>query len=155
MKKVAESSCQLPCAGWLRLLGELGHSVRNFHRHFWTEKKRKKGELQCLSAPEHRSFCFNLSTFSLYNVLYLSLSPDAACSPFSTFLVLPRLLCFLYQVLFICRSSYCLAEHQSLLCSFMLSLLSQSQFSLSTPPACCFPHGLASFQTCVPPILPS
>lgn len=42
MKKVAESSCQLPCAGWLRLLGELGHSVRNFHRHFWTEKRKKK-----------------------------------------------------------------------------------------------------------------
>lgn len=35
----------------------------------------------------------------------------------------------------------------------MLSLLGQAQnWALSTPPACFFPHGLASLQTCTSPI---
>lgn len=119
------------------------------------QKRNKKGESQCLSAPKHRSFYFNLSTLSLHAALHLSLSPGATYLPFSAFLVLPRFLCFLYHVLFIECSSCCLAQCPSLLCSFMLSLLSQFQFSLFAPPACCFPHGLASLQTSVFPILPS
>lgn len=73
-----------------------------------------------------QSFCFNLSTFSLHAALHLLLSPDATHLPFPASLILPSLLCFLCHVLFMHHSSYCLAEHQPLLCPFMLSLLSQS-----------------------------
>lgn len=80
-----------------------------------------------------QSFLLNLSAFSLHAALHLLLSPDATCSHSSASLPLPSLLCSLFHVLFMHHSSYCLAEHQPLLCPFMLSPLSQSQFFSSTP----------------------
>lgn len=52
---------QLPCAGWLRLSGELGHFVRDFCRHFWREKKKKEGlRASELQSTENFAFIFLL-----------------------------------------------------------------------------------------------
>lgn len=95
-------------------------------------------------------FLFNLSAFSLHAAFHLLFSPDATCSHSSASLVLPSLLCSLFRVLFMHHSSYYLAEHQPLLCSFMLSLLSQSQFFSSTPLNVVFLIVLTASQVCVP-----
>ena len=77
MKKAADSSCQLPGAGCLRLSGELGCFVRNFHRHFVTEKLKTES----LNASQF----LNTQDFSL---IFLLLRCVLLCT--SRSLVMPR-----------------------------------------------------------------
>lgn len=66
---------QLPAAlcRVAQVWGELGHLVRNLRRQ--KIKNIKKREPQCLSAPKHKRFCFNLSTFSLQATFVLLALP--------------------------------------------------------------------------------
>lgn len=131
MKRVVvHSGCQLPFVGCPGTFGIIGILSQKLSQAF-LDRKLKKGDTQCLLAPKAFSLIFLLFLCTL--LLHLLFFCDATCLPFSASLVLPSLLCFLYHVLFMHHSSYCLAELQPLLCPFILSLLSQSQFSSCTP----------------------
>lgn len=115
---------------WQRAAGPRG--VQEVLTFCW---KLSEAFLDRAESKESCGACKLLSTdaFALFFLLFLCmLLCHPLPLPFSALLLLflSRLLCFLYNVLFMQHCSSCRrAAYQSLLCSFMLSLDIQSQFS--------------------------